>query len=72
VPAVWVETQDGNRIGKTFTVAFVHGKACPDDALTEYLIKYGHAQREPWHPPASSTMEDPAWRWRETSTRFLT
>jgi hypothetical protein len=51
VPAAWTEkAPNGDVQGKTFPVHFVNGRACPEDALGEYLVKYGHAQKLPWKP----------------------
>jgi hypothetical protein len=52
VPADWTEkAPNGDVQGKTFHVHFVNGQACPEDALAEYLIKFGHAQKLRWMPP---------------------
>jgi hypothetical protein len=66
VPSAWTEVRDGTVTGKTFHIEFVNGVACPEDALGEYLIQYGHALRERWRAPAGSPIAqtDPFWRWR--------
>jgi hypothetical protein len=67
VPSDWVETTDAGRRGKVLPIHFVNGTAWPEDALAEYLVKFGHAQKQRWHPPAGSAAAeaDPLWRFRE-------